>query len=160
MARRIRLNARPTGTSLPPPDAGASYLGTYGLGNAWTAWLLAHEPNLLASPPSALTRTDVGAPPLCDAVRERVIDNEWRKSPEPDDLCEQPMLYRPGAWCCYRHEVTVRLPIAAKFEEATILDGNDQPIRDVTKLLSDVVDVMFYGRPGERPRWRAVKVAS
>ena len=50
----------------PPPDAGSSYLGTYGF-TAWTLWLLRRAPELLAETPKALTSREM--PPFCPECR-------------------------------------------------------------------------------------------
>ncbi len=49
----------------PPPDAGISLLGTYGLANPMMVWLLNRRPDLLAETPAELG-WQPGAPPVCD----------------------------------------------------------------------------------------------
>lgn len=147
----MRLSDRPRNAV---PDAGASYLGTYTLANPWTLWLLEHEPGLLSTPPSALHSSDVGKPPTCAATAEVFKGTRWYRYKRP---CGEAMKYRPGAWCCYQHRETVRVPTHPKYERGTVYDADDRPIRDVTKLLGMETDILFFARPGEKPKWRLVK---
>jgi hypothetical protein len=143
----VRLNERPKGV---PDDAGQSYLGAYTLQNPWALWLLKNEPGLLSVPPRELHQTDVGRSPACPAPREMYIEGVgWRAF---DDPCEREMKYRPGAWCCYWHETTVRVKRAVAYKPMLLYDADDQPIRDVTKLLNVTFDVLFF-----KGHWRAVK---
>jgi hypothetical protein len=73
------------------PIADNSYLGTYGINNIWTGWLISRAPDLVAETPHALLRPE--PTPACP-------------------LCREPMARRPGAWKCYNpahHEPVVIL---------------------------------------------------
>lgn len=69
-----------TGSDTHAPAADNSYLGTYGLTNIWTGWIISKSPELAADTPAALLRPKT--PPHCP-------------------LCDDPMARRPGAWKCY-----------------------------------------------------------
>lgn len=57
-----------------------SYMGTYGLGNIWTGWLISQAPHIVAGPADALQRAE---------------------RPERCPECEAQMARRPGCWKCY-----------------------------------------------------------
>ncbi len=98
-----------------PPDAGASYLGTYGFG-VWSVWLMNRASELLAETPTAMLR---GQPaPMC---------------PVPD--CRHRMLRLPGVWKCYRHEEVVRVPVRFKPSPA--------PDFDVLAHVDDTLDMVY-----------------
>lgn len=84
------------GSDSHAPATDNSYLGTYGITNIWTGWLISQAPHLVAETPAALLRP--GATPRC-----------------PDFLCGAPMVRRLGAWKCYHHEKPVVL-----LEEVTL----------------------------------------
>lgn len=88
----------------PAPAADGTYFGAYGITNPWVAWLIRRAPNLVARTPDRML---VAAPivPSC-----------------PDQDCSKPMVSRPGAWCCYRHDETIRVLIEDKFERAPDVD--------------------------------------
>jgi hypothetical protein len=71
------------GSETHAPLANSSYMGTYGLGNIWTGWLISKAPELIAETPEALLRPEAA-----------------RRCPS----CGQQMSRRPGGWKCYRHE--------------------------------------------------------
>jgi hypothetical protein len=58
-------------------------MGTFGIGNIWTGWLISQKPELVAEGADILQRYET--PPRC---------------PE----CDWPMVRRPGCWKCYRVE--------------------------------------------------------
>jgi hypothetical protein len=75
-----------TGSTHHAPAADNSYLGTYGINNIWTGWIIGQAPELVAERPEALLRPE--APRRCPA-------------------CNQLMARRPGGWKCYNpsHEL-------------------------------------------------------
>ena len=81
------------------PIADNSYLGTYGLRNIWTGWIIGQAPELIAETPEALLRPE---------------------SPRRCPGCPEQMVRRPGGWKCYHHEPPlvileeVRLPRTAQ----------------------------------------------
>jgi len=83
--------------SLVPPDAGASYMGFYGLGNPWTIWLLNAASELVAEVPSELVKHEPS-----------------RSCPG----CQHPMVRRPGAWRCYRHDEPITVLAPVRLEKA------------------------------------------
>lgn len=106
----------------PPPDAGHTYLGRYGLANPWVAWLVGRAPELAAHVQINGAR---GAPPRCVADRERwngkrwVLDRDERRQRQP---CDRLMLYRPGAWRCYQHPKPATVLDRPRYERAPDLD--------------------------------------
>jgi hypothetical protein len=78
------------GSQKHAPRADSSYMGTYGLTNIWTGWLISQAPELAAQTPAALRTPEVT--PRC---------------PSP---CGWRMIRRPGAWKCYQHDPPVVIP--------------------------------------------------
>lgn len=74
------------------PAADTSYMGTYGLANVWTGWLISQKPELVAEGADVLQRYET--PPRCPDPR-----GEHRHV-----LMGVPMVRRPGCWKCYRVE--------------------------------------------------------
>jgi hypothetical protein len=77
------------GSEKHSPIADNSYMGTYGITNPWTGWIMGQAPHLVAETPAMLLRPE--APPRC---------------PE----CGADMHRRIGAWKCYHHEEPVIVP--------------------------------------------------
>ena len=72
------------------PAADSSYMGTFGIGNIWTGWLISQKPELVAEGADVLQRYET--PPRCPDPRgEHPGSNS-------------PMSRRPGCWKCYRLE--------------------------------------------------------
>ena len=97
----------------PPPDAGSSYLGTYGF-SPWTLWIMRHAPELVAETPAALTA---------------------REGHRPCPDCRWPMARRPGGWKCYRHEPPIIVMEEPKFERA--------PKVDVLSRVNEALDIVY-----------------
>lgn len=87
------------GSESHAPIADNSYLGTYGVGNIWTGWLISQVPHLVAERPEALLRRE--APRRCPG-------------------CDQQMARRPGTWKCYNpcHQQPVVILEEVKFPRA------------------------------------------
>jgi hypothetical protein len=107
------------------PDAGATFLGAYGLRNPMVLWLLRKHPELLAFTPGEIAH---GAQaPYC-AVGHRPA----------------PMMFRKDGWVCYRHDRPRR--IAASFETPTceIVDAAGAPV-DALAQVGRGVDLVYKG---------------
>lgn len=102
----------------PPPDAGASYLGAYGIVNAWAIWLSTRRPDLAELTPQEVQRQLQGPPPGCPARR-----------------CRARMVPRAGEWVCYRHEPPIREKDGLRLSRAPRFDA-----------LAHVDDVLDYQR--------------
>lgn len=111
----------------PPPDAGASYLGAYGLMNAWAIWLATRRPDLAELTPLELQALMHAAAPRC-----------------PDDHCRALMVARAGEWVCYRHPRPLRLKDGMRLSRAPRFDA-----------LAHAGDVLDYQRD-EDGTWRVL----
>ncbi len=115
----------------PPPDAGASYLGTYGFG-PWTVWLMNRASELVAETLAELMKSR--RPPLCPA-------------------CCLPMVRRPDAWKCYRHRGHVD---GEELPPTVVLDVF-KPLRapqiDVLRRTGDMLDTVY-----EDGEWKVRKL--
>ncbi|OGS01141.1 MAG: hypothetical protein A2V88_08655 [Elusimicrobia bacterium RBG_16_66_12] len=110
----------------PPPDAGASFMGVYGLGNPWVLWLLRKQAELLALTPEQLRRDLV---PVC-----------------PDSRGWKPhrMMLRPEGWVCYRHPKwmegrMIESPVRVLFEPRL----QRAPKGDVLTRVKEALDVVY-----------------
>lgn len=99
---------------LAPPDAGASYLGTYGFG-PWAVWLMNQASELVALTPATLVRP-ASRPPRCPS-------------------CDWPMVRRPGAYKCYRHDEPVVL--------LDKLTADRAPQMDVLNRINEVLEMAY-----------------
>ena len=128
------MNALPSDT---PPDAGASYMGVYGLRNPVVAWAVGRAADLLVQTPEALAAAGRKEPPPC-----------------PDKACHRPMRFRIergmiGVWRCYnfdRHaEPTTVRPRAAY----------DSPDVDVIAAAraGKMLDYVYANPDGKGARW-------
>lgn len=89
---------------LPPVDAGDSYLGQYGLSNAWVAWLLSRAPDLVAIRAPAFRNLKTEIAPVC---------------PEsPPFGPSHRMMIRREHFACYLHEHAVTMVIRPKYQRA------------------------------------------
>lgn len=115
-----------------PPDAGASYLGTYGFGNAWTVWLTRKHPDLVAQPPSRMHEREEGD----------------RRPECPHPPCRHRMVLRGSVWKCFRHGDRV-------FELKPALELERAPDIDVLSMVGRGEILEGFYKDG---RWQAVAI--
>ena len=108
----------------PPPDAGRSYLGQYGMvGNAWFVWALNGDPEFVMQTPAQIRRGL--RPPRCPGAHD-----PHRAPPR--------MKWRPGAWKCYEHDEPIVIEIQTKLPRC--------PRVDVLSRLDEALDYRWNDR--------------
>lgn len=105
------------------PDAGATFLGAYGLRNPMVLWLLRKHPELLAFTPGEIAR---GAQaPYC-AVGHRPV----------------PMLFRRDGWYCYRHSSPRRIAASLETPTCDIVDADGGSV-DALAQIGHALDLIY-----------------
>ena len=115
----------------PPVDAGRSYMGTFSVTNPWSCWLLGMGAELLALDPEKIMRSNrLGVAPACPEATATGANGHR-------------MVYRPGAWRCYRHEGIdpPTILMSVKLDRA--------PKGDVLSRVNEALDYQFDERAGK-----------
>jgi hypothetical protein len=133
-----------------PPDAGASYLGTYGLANIWVAWIVGRAPELAAVTPAALRRPRAAPPcPACQTVMVFRVSSPTKRDRRRRSKGKAAARRRQGGacWKCYRHKE----PIVVSAELAT----ERAPDVDVLAKVGNgaVLDYVYADDGTGRARW-------
>lgn len=91
----------------PPPDAGMSILGVYGLQNPMVLWLLNRRPDLLAETPQEFMSHNPGTAPICGWAGELDLADIGGPPGFRWFECSKLMAFRyvdgRPAWVCFGH---------------------------------------------------------
>ena len=136
-----------------PPDAGATYLGTYGVGNVWVSWLVSKAPEVAASTPLDLQRYQRRAPrkcPICShpmVVRLQAPAKRDRRHRSKAKAAARRQA-QGQVWKCYRHEPPAMVPIRIDY------DAIPAPDVDVlAKVGRGAILDYVYMDDGQGARW-------
>lgn len=124
---------------LTPPDAGASYLGVYGLQNVWVAWIVSRAPELAAVTPEALRRFGRRKPPpcpICDRPMQLRLASPPKRDRRHRTKANAEARRRQGGrvWKCYRHDP----PVVRQATDPV----DDEPAPDI-----DAIGMIAKGNP-------------
>lgn len=113
-------------------DAGASYMGKFGLKNWLVCWLIERGHGEIVALRSEEIERGVGSPPKC-----------WR--------CKETMVFRPDCWACYRHQPALKIRHR--------LQGQPVPKTGprIEEALGQIVDYQYRFNPATgRTEWQWV----
>lgn len=139
-----------------PPDAGISILGTWGLRNPMTIWLLNRHPELLAETPLELREhNDRGSVPRCGWFVE---------SPHVKGVvveCGGSMhfryVYGRPAWVCFAHPGDdPSYPYAYFFVERPPAKLNREPAFDLWREIGAALEGQISDLEFDRGEWKIV----
>lgn len=135
-----------TRDELTPPDAGASFMGKYGLKNPTVAWLIGRGlGEVVALRPGEMVEESA---PKCPSKTRRGIDWQAKRYITVDEPCPMTMKSRPAGWVCYEHDVPVRVPRQLPIEKIPEYAGG------IERALDKIVDLEYASpKPGVPAAW-------